>query len=169
MRKRLFNVLTLLSLVLFTLLVICTAAHALLSPRSPWLATWKTSTHEYSIGFKAIIQLEVERAEIGWRQGTSGDIRAVSIHPPFWGYGSVDMVGPQNRRFRITSFAIWGTHWLLTMIMPTWWLIRRGRARRMAIAASVSGEQMTLGQTSSDDSQSSRLWFLPMVVGRANR
>jgi len=125
----------LLSLLLFIVLVICTAAHALLCPHQSWLITWKTQTHQYSVGFKAFIQLEFERSErwpVGSLQGPAAYLlHKESTHLPFWSYADWDVVTP-TQKVHLMRLAIWGSHWLITLALPSWWLIRRSRSKRLA-------------------------------------
>jgi hypothetical protein len=135
-RRRLFNLLTALSLVLFLVALIGTASHLLLRPHQRSLVEWDTATHEYSIGFKAL-GFQFARRE-HWPPGPPGGPQAVAVaSEKRFGSGLLlylrtDLVNTSGARAHWTAFHVIGLPLIVPLILPVVWLLRQRRRNRRA-------------------------------------
>jgi hypothetical protein len=131
MKRHRFNLATALSLLLFLVILTGTACHILIRAHQRSLFTWKTATHEYSVGFK-VFGFQFERREL-WppaATGVVGTLRSRQFGNGLLFYLSTDLVDASGGRIHWTIFHVIGVPLLAPLVLPAAWLWRRRRRRR---------------------------------------
>src|SRR4051794_5644545 len=136
MRRWLYKLATAVSLVLFVIVLAGVTCHALFRPHQRFLLQWKTPSHEYGVGFKALgVQLSrSERWPAGGPPRAGGGRSKVIGSGPLLMYQSADL--PDTRGATVHSVVFLSI--ALPLVLPAlWlvlWLVRHRRHRRRGTA-----------------------------------
>ena len=131
MKRRLLNLLTSLSLLLFLAVLFGTLCHLLFRAHQRSLVEWRTSSHEYSVGFKAL-GFQFARRE-RWPAGggkSVGVVRGSHVGNVLLMYAQTDLVDPGGATVRWTLFQSIGLPLIVPLVLPAVWLLRRHRRQR---------------------------------------
>ena len=135
MRRRLFTCLAALSFGLFLLVVIGAAAQATLRSHERSLVEWKTASHDYAVGFKALgFQFSRNERWPGKRPAYVAIVRTQSTGIPLATYQTSELVGTGGATVRFAVFYSTAVPLILPAVLPAIWLIRRARQRSQSRA-----------------------------------
>ena len=125
MRRWLFNLATAVSLGLFLVVFTGTLCHMLRRPHQRFLVEWKTGSHEYGVGFKALgVQLSrSERWPAGGPSTVVGGRSKLVGSSLLLRYQSADLMDARGNTVHSAVFISIGLPLVLPLVLPMLWLV----------------------------------------------